>query len=337
MKQNNDFVSIIVPVYNSSLYLDECILSILNQDYSNFELILVDDGSTDNSLDRCYFYAAKDKRIKVFHKENGGVSSARNFGLDVSTGDYILFVDSDDFCEFNMINMMISNINNNDLCICGICIRDSSANFISNKSFSSSSMSIFDYCETIFLNNRTQLLCGALYNKLFKRSIITNNQIRFSEGISFAEDFMFIVDYIRYVNVIQIIDNILYNYRSNVQNSLTFNNYKKFNVEKYWNACMMTYNKWKNLYLSINKFELNEKKINVLYLEFLFTSINMSFKSSSSYSESIKKIKYIENDRKISISIVKKSTSLSFKQRLMKIFYKLKLYFLWYILSKFKK
>ena len=60
MKQNNDFVSIIVPVYNSSLYLDECILSILNQDYSNFELILVDDGSTDNSLDRCYFYTAKD-------------------------------------------------------------------------------------------------------------------------------------------------------------------------------------------------------------------------------------------------------------------------------------
>ena len=90
-------ISIIVPIYNREKYLSECIDSILVQSYSDFEVLLIDDGSTDRSGEICDEYAQKDARIRVFHKENGGVSSARNVGLDNATGEWIAFVDSDDW------------------------------------------------------------------------------------------------------------------------------------------------------------------------------------------------------------------------------------------------
>ena len=105
----NSLISVIVPVYNVEDYLDRCIESIINQTYKNLEIILVDDGSTDSSGKKCDEYALRDGRIKVFHKENGGVSSARNMGLDIATGDYIGFVDSDDLLEHNMYEMLLNN------------------------------------------------------------------------------------------------------------------------------------------------------------------------------------------------------------------------------------
>ena len=90
-------ISIIIPVYNSQQYLKKCLDSIKIQTYKNLEVILVDDGSTDNSLEICKNYAKKDQRFKVFHKKNGGTSSARNYGLKQVTGDYITFMDNDDY------------------------------------------------------------------------------------------------------------------------------------------------------------------------------------------------------------------------------------------------
>ena len=100
-------ISVVVPVYNAEKYLDKCIQSIINQKYSNLEIILVDDGSKDNSLELCKKYAESDKRIKVIHKENEGVSTARNSGIEVASGDFIAFIDSDDYIDENMyFNMM---------------------------------------------------------------------------------------------------------------------------------------------------------------------------------------------------------------------------------------
>ena len=96
-------ISIISPVYNVEDYLKDCVESILNQTYKNIELILIDDGSTDNSGKICDEYASKDNRVKIVHKKNGGLSSARNAGLDIATGDYIFFVDSDDFLYKNSV------------------------------------------------------------------------------------------------------------------------------------------------------------------------------------------------------------------------------------------
>ena len=115
-------ISIIVPVYNAEKYLRKCIESILNQTFKDFELILVDDGSTDSSGKICDEYALKDSRIKVIHKENGGLSSARNAGLDVAKGEYIGFVDSDDWIEMDMYGELYRLIkeNNTDISVCGI-------------------------------------------------------------------------------------------------------------------------------------------------------------------------------------------------------------------------
>lgn len=114
-------ISVIVPVYNTELYIDKCIQSILNQTYQNLEIILVDDGSTDGSAEKCDLYARMDQRIRVIHKQNGGQASARNVGLDVCVGKYIGFVDSDDWIEPNMYLILLEQLEkyNADLAICG--------------------------------------------------------------------------------------------------------------------------------------------------------------------------------------------------------------------------
>ena len=107
-------ISIIVPVYNAEKYLVECLNSLVEQTYKNIEIILIDDGSIDNSAKICDEYAKKDERIKVVHQKNSGVSVARNNGLDMHTGDYVMFVDSDDWIELNTCEILINNIISND-------------------------------------------------------------------------------------------------------------------------------------------------------------------------------------------------------------------------------
>ena len=107
-------ISVIIPVYKVEKYLDKCVESIVNQTYKNLEIILVDDGSPDNCPAMCDEWAEKDERIRVIHKENGGVSSARNAALEVATGDYIGFVDSDDWIELDMYEYLVSLILDND-------------------------------------------------------------------------------------------------------------------------------------------------------------------------------------------------------------------------------
>ena len=107
MNTEKKLISVMVPVYNVAPYITNCLESLIHQTYTNLEIILVDDGSTDNSLEICQEYAKKDKRIKVIHKENGGLSTARNAGLDVATGDYYSFVDSDDYISTRFYEIML--------------------------------------------------------------------------------------------------------------------------------------------------------------------------------------------------------------------------------------
>ena len=129
-RQKDALISVIVPVYNVEKYINRCIESVLAQTYRNFELILVDDGSPDNCGAICDDYASKDRRIRVIHKENGGVSSARNAGLDSAGGDYILFVDSDDYITPEHIELLIP-VESEDLVCCGLvqCINGTASNY----------------------------------------------------------------------------------------------------------------------------------------------------------------------------------------------------------------
>lgn len=180
-------ISIIIPVYNSEKYLDKCIDGILTQSFSDFELLLVDDGSTDRSGNLCDEYAAKDKRIRVIHKENGGPSAARNTGSLASSGEYITFVDSDDYIDDDYLEILYNSLISNAADISTILITEIEEDEVPVKHTG-------DY-DTIVLNGHEAIL-NLLYQKdldtytygmLFKRQIILDNP--FPVGRYHEDDF----------------------------------------------------------------------------------------------------------------------------------------------------
>ncbi len=181
------FLSIIVPVFNKFSYLDSCIESILGQTYNDFELILVDDGSTDGSGLRCDFYKSSDPRIKVIHQENNGVSAARNTGINMSAGEFIGFVDGDDIIEPDMYETLVRNAidTDSDISICGIKKIHQGRNKAILKG---NRIVVFDKDQgfSAVLNGLVDMSAN---NKIFKSAIVKNKNIRF-EG-RFKEDFLF--------------------------------------------------------------------------------------------------------------------------------------------------
>jgi len=178
----NPLISIIVPVYKVEQYLHTCVGSVLNQTYKNWELILVDDGSPDNCPQICDEYAAKDKRVRVIHKENGGSSTARNAGLDIATGDYVSFLDSDDFWHEDFLTILLNMCIKYDADIAQCCFaRGNETVFPIIKS--NADIKSFDNY-SIFLKGYAKIIVWA---KLYHRSIIEG--IRMPEGRIYEDDF----------------------------------------------------------------------------------------------------------------------------------------------------
>lgn len=202
-------ISVIVPVYNAEKWLHRCIDSILAQTFTDFELLLIDDGSTDGSGAICDEYGIQDQRVRVFHKPNGGVSSARNLGLDNAKGGWISFVDSDDWIETEYLGCLLHNANGADLSICDFIIKGSNEvwpdkiedGVITTDKLAYFYTEIFPYC-----------YLTAPWIKLYKKSIIEDSKIRFNENISTLEDTIFVLDYLRKVKIISCINRKLYNY-----------------------------------------------------------------------------------------------------------------------------
>lgn len=168
------FLSIIIPVYNKVNYLDSCIKSILAQSFADFELILINDGSTDGSGDKCDSYCVLDQRITVFHQSNQGVSTARNKGLSMAKGSYIGFIDADDTIEADMYELLVNNckLTNADLSICSIVIRESES-FENKRSFNiNREPSMLSQSATLFalLNGKINWSAN---NKIYKRELAT--------------------------------------------------------------------------------------------------------------------------------------------------------------------
>lgn len=190
-------VSVIIPVYNSEKYLRLCLDSILTQRFKNFEVILVDDGSKDQSGTICDEYIKKDGRFKVFHKKNGGVSSARNLALDKIRGEWVYFCDSDDILYENTLETLTNNIDDNVDCTMGGYIRINEQEEIlgETKIDKECYMSIE---ETLidFYNPRFNLFNGFIWNRLFRKSIIEKYHLRFREDIFIKEDGLFLVQYL---------------------------------------------------------------------------------------------------------------------------------------------
>lgn len=185
---SNPLISVIVPVFNAEKYIGRCIESILNQTISDIELILIDDGSPDNSGVICDEYALKDSRIKVFHQKNGGVCVARNTGLEHATGDYISFVDSDDYLESNALEILYNDIINYNADVsCALMTSDGNCNKNNLKKGTYEVWCGNDALKNALLDNRfTYSSCA----KMFKKDLINN--IRFEEGRKIHEDSFFV-------------------------------------------------------------------------------------------------------------------------------------------------
>ena len=219
-------ISVIIPVYGAENYLPRCLDSLMNQSLSNIEIILINDGSPDQSPMICEEYSKRDPRFKTFHQENKGISNSRNRGIDLANGMYLMFVDNDDwvekdYCKF-LFNTLISE--EVDLVMCGYKIHYRNKVKIestetSTKYFKSDIIKSFQNQ----IEDGTNLLGNLVWAKIFRKDIIKNNRIYFNTKLKFADDILFINQYQQHVECFIQLPDILYNYNRINENSVTLN------------------------------------------------------------------------------------------------------------------
>lgn len=234
----DNVVSVVIPVYNTKRYLEECVRSIMNQTYRNIEILLIDDGSTDGSAALCDYFAEEDSRIRVMHKPNGGLSSTRNIGIDLATGDYLLFVDSDDWLDPEAIEVLVNYARQNDVQIVRFnYIREYANRSISKKNtFLEERVYTGDACKTV----RRQILgltgeelahpenskfLASCCVMLYKLDMLKRSGARFigTQEIGSFEDGLFHFDVFADVKRFAFIDRPYYHYRKSNEASLTAN------------------------------------------------------------------------------------------------------------------
>lgn len=262
----NNKVSVIIPVYNAEKFLKYCLNSVINQTYNNLEIILINDGSIDNSLDVCNEYTKKYKNIKLFTQKNAGVSSARNLGIKKSSGEFLAFVDSDDYVNPYFIEKLVNLITkeNVDLAASGI-IKVPDYNY--SKIYS-------EYNEkTTTANGAYNMMLtdvnffGYSCNKLYKKKIIVDNKIFFDENIHICEDFEFNARYLQYANNITYCSEQLYYYFENVKSATNEYKYSERQasvLKAYENICKIYRNVNHELY-DLTIFNFIKHKLNINY------------------------------------------------------------------------
>ena len=216
---SSPLISIIIPVYNTERYLNCCIDSILSQTFTDFELLLIDDGSTDKSGDICDDYAQKDSRIRAFHKKNGGVSSARNMGLENAKGVWIAFVDSDDYLKNSYLNVLMSHTNEDiDLIISfpEVILKDYS---IKLDRYTDGIVSQFNF-EQLFVQYDMHEHTSP-WGKLYRAEVIKNFSLKFCEQLCFGEDTVFLYTFMLNMNRAYICNVTDYCYRGAIDGSLS--------------------------------------------------------------------------------------------------------------------
>ena len=211
-------ISVIIPIYNAESFLNECLVSIQEQTFSDYEAWLIDDGSTDNSGTICDNFAANNKLFHVIHKKNGGVSSARNAGLEKANGEWICFIDADDTVEKEYLSTLyqFANMQKDILIIQGFKTFLPDNTYI-DKRFTNqlyNSSEVYKTFQDLNINR-----CGYPFGKLYNAEIIRHHHLRFVESIHYAEDVMFMLTYLTHCSAIQTVEGMNYNYyiRKNIQ------------------------------------------------------------------------------------------------------------------------
>lgn len=256
----NNLISIIVPIYNVEKYLDQCIESLVKQDYENIEIILINDGSIDSSGKICEKWKLKDKRISVIHLKNSGVSIARNIGIKKARGKYIYFIDGDDWLEHDALSLLLKNLYmyNADLSSCGM-----------KKDYGNKLITLNKVKKSIVVSQREmyhEILCneyvyGYVWNKLFKVELVKG--IIFDKDLYIQEDMDFTIEYLKKCKMCVYTESEYYHYRQRID-SVTGEikySYKKLSIIKVYEKAIFIYEKYcpEDLYIV----QRNYLKINI--------------------------------------------------------------------------
>lgn len=315
---NNVLISIIVPVYNAEKYLDRCVFSLVNQTYRNIEIILVDDGSTDNSAKMCDDWINRDTRIKVIHVENGGVSRARNIGIETANGDYILFCDSDDYYDISSCDLLSKEVNDKDIDLVIF-----SFNYVNGEIINPTIINLEEkkydrqFIKNELIPNYINLTESDKYliqpysvNKLYKTSILKMYNIKFDESRRTWEDKPFVVTYLNYSRSFCFVNKTFYNY-VNISSSLS----RQFDYNIF-NIIVENYLLYKRLFFK--EYDFNNDNINNYYYHVIKSKIFESIQNNKFKKELLKDIlsndeikKWVSFNTSISIFdyIIKKSNN----------------------------
>lgn len=252
-----NMISIIIPIYNSEKSIIPCIDSILSQTFTAFELILIDDGSSDNSSLICDEYAKKDSRIKVVHKVNGGVSAARNTGLDMAEGTHIVFVDSDDTIDSSYLETLSKNAEY-DFVTAGFRTQGPDGRWHEQR-FCEEMVE----CKTVSSYPSKYMgkyYFGAPWSKLYKKEIIDKYNIRFPVDVHNGEDTIFIFNYLLYTSIVKIVPYSGYNYffyKTSLAHKVTNDNFKwRIQVERHLNSFFQPCNRKEKEWLDNRCFDV---------------------------------------------------------------------------------
>jgi len=227
---NNVKVSVIIPVYNVEQYLKQCLDSAVNQTLKDIEIIVVNDGSTDNSLEIIHEYSNKYKNIKVINKRNEGCYKARNIGLETAQGEYIAFLDSDDYIESNMYEKLYLKAKDTDADIVSSSYYISQDNNLKVVDFSSS-IKLLEKSNNKLIGAENILLDAVIWSRIFKRQMLIDREIKFHSDIHTADDtFFHIISGLNAKKIVYIPD-ILYTYRISRNGSITTNLHNEFNFD----------------------------------------------------------------------------------------------------------
>lgn len=285
--------SIIIPVYNVEKYLPQCLDSIINQEIREYEIILVDDGSTDSSGEICDIYEKQYDNIMVRHIRNHGVSYARNTGLEYARGKYIWFIDGDDYVEKGSLKKICDYLNGDskiDLLIFDAYVRDTQNNIkrqITNSKVSSGNYSFYNNKRLIYFNT-------SLWNRIYSNKIITQNKLKFNENLSIAEDLLFNYMYIIECNDIAYRNDKLYNYIERKNSAMQGGGKEKDVIEAF--DYLLEYYTQKSLY------DIYRKELEYLIYDQVYLKSIVRISRNVSYNEkdNIDRIRKWVKEKKIS-------------------------------------
>lgn len=310
-------VSVIVPVYNAEKVLARCVDSILNQSYKNLELILINDGSKDKSINIMREYEKLDTRVKIINNKNNGVSETRNIGVREASGEYIQFVDSDDFIELDMIEKTMEFVEkeNVDLVMSGIFLDIEGNNGIETaiQTFERAKCNDKTLIAANVLSRLNGTYINSPVNKLYKKSIITNNNIIMDKNIDLGEDLIFNLEYLKFCNSVMFLEESYYHYCMQVEDNLTFK-YRDDKLE----LMAILYSKCKEYFEESHLYESEIKNLNGLFIKWMYSCfIDLSNKNCPlNFSE---KYKYIKSNIKKYKSITDKSYNMSISLKILKL------------------